>query len=100
MLGKHVRANQGVDLSWVHPQERGPEVVLSVSNIKQLSAVRRDLMSFKMKMSPNLDKLPVFGEQMLKEGLRVEHRSLTGLCSALALCLTSYVISGKSLNFS
>lgn len=68
----------------VYPRERAQEAVQSTRKIKQLSTVCMDWMSFKVKMSPNLDKLPVFAEQMF----------------SLAVSLTSCTIWGKSLKFS
>lgn len=53
----------------VYPREKAHEAVQSISKIKQLSAVCRDWVSFKVKMSPNLDKLPVFTEQMFSLAL-------------------------------
>lgn len=50
----------------VYPREKAQEAAQSINKIKQLSAVCRDQMSFKVKMSPNLDKLPVFTKQMVQ----------------------------------
>lgn len=77
----------------MHAEEKALEVVQSVGNSEQLSAVCRDWLSFQMSTSPSLGQQPVSGG-VLTKGLRAELRSLPdpGSTLALALALTSYLI--------